>query len=155
MTSIDRPDPALLGHLLAEHRDLFQQLSCLRTSLAAEEAPGCDRVAEIVRAIAALREHLADHFQQEEEGGFLEESVARMPRLGASAAEVLAQHPRLLADLDALVGRFATPGVAPCASEWRGVRAAFEDFMLRMQAHERAENAVVQQGYNEDLGIDV
>jgi hypothetical protein len=31
---------------------------------------------------------------------------------------------------------------------------AFDVFMHRMQAHERAENAVVQQGYNEDLGLD-
>jgi hypothetical protein len=33
MPSIDRPDPVILGHLLSEHRELFQQLSALRTML--------------------------------------------------------------------------------------------------------------------------
>jgi hypothetical protein len=154
MPSIERTDPTILGHLLAEHRELFQQLCNLRASLAADAAPGCDRVREVVRAITGLRSHLADHFQQEESGGFLEESVARMPRLGAAATEVLAQHPRLLAELDALVARCGEAPEAPCDEAWRGVREAFEGFMVRMQAHERAENAVVQQGYNEDLGID-
>ncbi len=154
MASIERSDPAILGHLLAEHRELFQQLSNLRAALATESPPGCDRVREVVSAIGGLRSHLADHFHQEETGGFLEESVARMPRLGAAATEVLGQHPQLLADLDALVARFGDARTAPCAEEWRGVRGAFEAFMARMQAHERAENAVVQQGYNEDLGID-
>lgn len=154
MTSIDRPDPVILGHLLSEHRELFQQLSALRTMLASESPPGCDRLRELGRAITALRGHLADHFHQEESGGFIEEAVARMPRLGSAATEVLGQHGALLADLDRIVARFGNAGEAPCAEEWRGMHEAFDAFMRRMQAHERAENAVVQQGYNEDLGLD-
>jgi len=154
MPSIDRPDPVILGHLLSEHRELFQQLSALRTMLAAEAPPGCDRLRELVRAIATLRGHLADHFRQEESGGFLEEAVARMPRLGSAATEVLGQHGALLADLDRIVDRFADAGEAPCTAEWLAMHDAFDTFMRRMQAHERAENAVVQQGYNEDLGLD-
>lgn len=154
MPPIERPDPAFAGHLLAEHGELFQHLSRLRASMTDDAPPGCARVREIVTAIGALRTRLADHFRQEEEGGLLEESVARMPRLGSAAADVLAEHPRLLADLDAIRARFADADDAPCADAWRGVRSAFAGFVERMQAHERAENAVVQQGYNEDLGID-
>jgi hypothetical protein len=154
MPSIDRPDPVILGHLLSEHRELFQQLSALRAMLAAESPPGCERLREIVRAVAALRGHLADHFRAEESGGFIEEAVARMPKLGAAATEVLGQHGALLDDLDRMVNRFADVGEAPCAEAWRGMHEAFDAFMRRMQAHERAENAVVQQGYNEDLGLD-
>lgn len=154
MPSIDRPDPVILGHLLSEHRELFQQLSALRAMLAAESPPGCERLREIVQAVAALRGHLADHFRAEESGGFIEEAVARMPRLGSAATEVLGQHRDLLADLDRMVDRFADVGEAPCTEAWRGMHEAFDAFMRRMQAHERAENAVVQQGYNEDLGLD-
>ena len=154
MTSIERPDPVILGHLLSEHRELFQQLAALRTMLAAESPPGCERLRELVRAIKTLRGHLADHFRQEETGGFIEEAVARIPRLGSAAKEVLDQHASLLADLDRIVDRFADAGEAPCAEEWRAMHEAFDAFMQRMQAHERAENAVVQQGYNEDLGLD-
>lgn len=154
MASLDRTDPVFLGHLLAEHRELFAQLTAIRGALADAAPPGCERVREIVAAIGGLRGHLADHFRQEELGGILEESVSRMPRLGSAAAEVLAEHPRLLSDLDAIVERFGGGDLPPCAAEWSGVREAFQRFMARMQAHERAENAVVQQGYNEDLGLD-
>lgn len=154
MPPIERPDPGFAGHLLAEHGELFQQLSRLRSAMADESPPGCERVREIVAAIRALRGRLDVHFRQEEEGGLLEESVARIPRLSAAAADVLAEHPRLLADLDAITVRFGGTDAAPCADAWRGVRVAFATFVERMQAHERAENAVVQQGYNEDLGID-
>jgi iron-sulfur cluster repair protein YtfE (RIC family) len=154
MTPIDRPDPVIMGHILAEHRELFEQLTALRTMLATESPPGCERLRELVRAIATLRVHLADHFRQEEMGGFLEEAVARMPRLGSAATDVLGQHPQLLADLDALVAQFGNVDDAPCAEAWRQTHLAFEAFMRHMQAHERAENAVVQQGYNEDLGLD-
>ena len=77
-----------------------------------------------------------------------------MPRLGSAATEVLGQHGALLTDLDRIVDRFADAGEAPCAAAWRDMHEAFDVFMHRMQAHERAENAVVQQGYNEDLGLD-
>lgn len=154
MTPIDRTDPVIMGHILSEHRELFEQLSTLRTMLATESPPGCERLRELVRAIATLRRHLADHFRQEETGGFLEEAVARMPRLGSAASDVLGQHPQLLGELDAIVARFGDADVAPCADAWLEVHRAFEGFMRRMQEHERAENAVVQQGYNEDLGLD-
>lgn len=154
MPPFERPDPAFAGHLLAEHGELFQQLSRLRAAMDDEAPPGCQRLREILAAIRGLRGRLAGHFRQEEEGGLLEESVARIPRLAADAALVLAEHPRLLADLDAITARFGAADDAPCADAWRGARAAFAAFVERMQAHERAENDVVQQGYNEDLGID-
>ena len=51
MTPIDRTDPVIMGHILSEHRELFEQLSTLRTMLATESPPGCERLRELVRAI--------------------------------------------------------------------------------------------------------
>ncbi|RLS31764.1 MAG: hypothetical protein DWH79_09105 [Planctomycetota bacterium] len=154
MTSIDRADPGILSHLLAEHRELWNQLSAVRCALAAPAPADCTEVKGIVASIQILREHLASHFSQEECGGFMEESVARMPRLNHAVSDVLREHPLLLADLDAIVSRFGSAaGQTPCADAWREIGASFEAFAARIQAHERAENDVVQQGYNEDLGL--
>ena len=46
MPSIDRPDPVILGHLLAVHREWFQQRSALRTMLAADSPPAAIELAE-------------------------------------------------------------------------------------------------------------
>jgi hypothetical protein len=150
MAAIDRPDPAIMGHLLAQHRELHDLLLEARDAFAAStHAAGA--VATAHRRLTGLRQHLARHFAQEEEGGFLEESLARMPRLAAAARNVLADHPTLLVELDGLLERLAARDIDD--EVWRQAGHDFEVFASHLLAHERNENAVVQQGYNEDLGL--
>jgi len=151
MSQIDRSDPVILGHVLAEHRELFAQTMAVRSALCATHTPTHEDVAAILAALRLLREHLRSHFEQEECGGFLEESIARMPRLAQAATAILGQHPGLLAELDRLIDRLATGDIS--AAAWRRAGHDFEAFSANMSAHERSENAVVQEGYNEDLGL--
>lgn len=146
MAPHDRTDPVILGHILAQHRELHEQITAARAAFSAGP------VAAARRALETLRGHLAAHFRQEERGGFLEESITRVPRLSAAAAGVLGEHPALLAELDGLIARLATPDGA--ASPWAGAGHDFEAFCAHLRAHEKNENAVVQAGYNEDLGLD-
>lgn len=136
-----------MGHILAQHRDLHAQLTAVRACLA---APG-RRVVALREALEHLRSHLRSHFQQEEAGGFLEESIARMPRLAAAARQVLEEHRALLAEIDDLIGRLRADD---SVGSWDAVVVAVERFATHLLEHERNENAVVQQGYNEDLGLD-
>ena len=147
MASIDRADPVIMGHLLAQHRELHDLLVDCRAGF---EGPSGAAAAARDR-LTALRDHLARHFAQEEQGGYLEESLTRMPRLSRAVRDVLAEHPRLLADLDGLLERLAARDIA--AEAWRQAGHDFEAFASRLLAHERNENAVVQEGYNEDLGL--
>ena len=67
MASIDRADPVIMGHLLAQHRELHDLLVEARGAF--EQPAG-----EVARADAAARQgvrrqHLARHFAQEERGG--------------------------------------------------------------------------------------
>jgi hypothetical protein len=151
MTSIDRSDPVILGHVLAEHRDLFHLLLSVRSALVAAGLPTPDRRSAVLASMHHLRDHLADHFAQEEQGGFLEEAVSRVPRLSAAMRSILGQHPGLLADLDRLIGDLEASPADPGA--WVRASRDFEAFSARMTDHERSENAVVQSGYNEDLGL--
>ncbi|MEI6240011.1 MAG: hypothetical protein WCR51_06455 [Planctomycetia bacterium] len=146
----DRPDPVILGHVIAEHRELFLRMQSIRTALA-DRRQRHDRVAEICTALVDLREHLRVHFEQEESGGFMEESIARMPRLAPAVTAIMRQHPALLAELDALIETLSRGDIS--AETWARAGRDFEHFSTTMQAHERSENAVVQDGYNEDLGL--
>ena len=136
---------------MAEHRELFCQMMAVRSALADKGTLSPDRVDAMLAALHALRDHLRCHFEQEEQGGFLEESIARMPRLGPAAAAIMKQHPALLAELDALITLLSAGAVS--AATWEQVGRSYECFAAHMQAHERSENAVVQEGYNEDLGL--
>jgi hypothetical protein len=141
----ERTDPVIVGHLLAQHRELHERLTAARAAFAAGRG-------EAHRVLCGLREHLAAHFLQEERGGFLEESIARMPRLAAAAGRVVCEHPLLLAKLDGLIERLAVADIP--AMSWACVGRDFEEFCGHLLAHERNENAVVQEGYNEDLGLE-
>ena len=151
MAMTDRPDPIILGHVLAEHRELFTRMQGLKSAFSAAQPTTATRAAEVRAALADLREHLRAHFEQEETGGFLEESIARMPRLAPAATAIVRQHPALLAQLDALIETLAGGDISP--ETWARAGRDFEHFSATMSAHERSENAVVQEGYNEDLGL--
>ena len=149
MLPAGRVDPVILGHLLGQHRDLHARLLALRADFAAATAsPPLDAIR---RRLVDLRDHLGEHFGQEEKGGFLEESIARMPRLSAAAREVVAEHPQLLAELDALLAALPVGDIREEA--WQAAGCRFATFTDHLLAHERNENAVVQQGYNEDFGF--
>lgn len=151
MASIDRSDPVILGHVLAEHQDLFNRLTMARRAFAADAPLTAEEFATLQACLASLRDHLREHFAQEERGGFLEEAVARMPRLGTAVAALVAQHPTLLAELDKIIA--SLPSSTGSAVAWQQAGQAFAEFAAHMMGHERSENAVVQEGYNEDLGL--
>lgn len=145
MPSLDRPDPIVLGHLLVQHRDLHRLVQAVREALEPPHNAGA------VRGTArGLREHLAVHFAQEEQGGFMEEAIARMPRLSAAVTHVLRDHPGLLAELDRWIESLP---VSDDPSAWVTAASDFAVFADHLLEHERNENAVVQEGYNEDLGL--
>jgi iron-sulfur cluster repair protein YtfE (RIC family) len=146
-----RVDPVILGHLLGQHRDLHARLLALRADFAVGHDADPPSAKAVRDRLQELRDHLREHFVQEEQGGFLEESIARMPRLSVAAREVVAEHPRLLAELDTLVDKLPTQDVRN--DSWDEAAHGFAAFTEHLLAHERNENAVVQQGYNEDFGF--
>jgi hypothetical protein len=151
MASIDRSDPVILGHVLAEHRDLFNLIQSVRRAFAAPDEPTAVHRTAVLESLRSLRCHLQIHFAQEESGGFLEEAVTRMPRLSAAMRSILGQHPALLQELDVVIAGLESAAVSQPA--WEAASRSYERFADHMTAHEQRENAVVQEGYCEDLGL--
>jgi len=151
MAAIDRADPIIMGHILVGHRHLHDLVAAARAAFQAAGVAATGTTADVHERLVTLRHHLHSHFAEEESGGHLEESVSRMPRLNGAVKAVLAEHPALLAELDALILRLARREM-PHAS-WEQAVRDFEAFARHLMAHERGENAVVQEGYNEDLGL--
>ncbi|MFN7812099.1 MAG: hypothetical protein ACK5SI_05490 [Planctomycetia bacterium] len=151
MAGYDRVDPVIMGHVLAQHRELHEQLTAVRHAFSASAGTQPDRAAIVHELLGTLREHLRQHFRQEEAGGFMEESLARMPRLARAARDVIGQHPGLLVEADRLIAALPTTHHQYISVDAGAL--AIESLAAHLLDHERQENAVVQDGYNEDLGL--
>jgi hypothetical protein len=131
-----------LEHMRLEHLRLNQALrqvqEMLLEVLQKDAVNGRRRL--VTERLTDLRGKLAAHFAQEEEGGYLEEAAVRVPRLSGQVQGIEAEHAQLLEGLDAVI---AGAAVLPL----RDVLARFGDFKRRLQAHERAENRVMAQGF--------
>lgn len=143
-----------LEQALAEHHDLHrtvEEIGSLLDSVPASEA-GAALAAQALRRVDDLRGKLRQHFAQEEEGGYLEEAIARLPSLAPQAAVLQKQHAEFMQLADRLVGD-ARAAATP-ADVWRVLHDGFKTYSKKLLAHEAAENSLLQRAYNVDLGIE-
>jgi iron-sulfur cluster repair protein YtfE (RIC family) len=143
------PCSPYVAHLKEEHREVHALVSGVRRQVEALTGADLPRQLPVVRRVLGdLRQRLARHFAEEEGGGCLEEAAARLPRLGAAVQQIENEHPRLLAQLDAVLDRVR--GTLD-AQAWPDVLVGFGDFARALAQHEALENRVLEQGFNEDL----
>jgi hypothetical protein len=142
-----------LANIVAEHRNLQQRCKQLRqlVSQPREEAGLTAAICELSLQVRELRDLLKLHLVREAAGGYLEEAVARVPRLSPEADAVERQHPELLRELAALIEAVKT--ARPSLDNWARIGRTVERFVVGLLAHESAENQILQQGFNEDPAI--
>jgi len=133
---------AYVGHLRAEHTRVHQLIQEVQTDLAAAAA-GRDRE-RVVRHLQRLRDELARHFEMEEDGGCLEDAACRCPRLSAEITRIEHEHPLLLRMLERLIDRAATSDIGCNTADFV---EAFHRLVKTVQAHEVAENRVVEEAF--------
>lgn len=142
-----------IDHLAAEHRHVDQLLhQALQMFPSWEELDLADWLLRITDQFRKVRNSLAHHFQQEEEGGCLEEAVARAPGLAAEAEVLTGEHARLLKRLDDLVRKAETAPQVLAARQ--ALEREFRDTVAAIHRHEEAENHIIERGFNVSLQHD-
>jgi iron-sulfur cluster repair protein YtfE (RIC family) len=104
---------------------------------------GDPRFGEMGTRLEQIRSDLSRHFTHEDRGGCFGKIAAAHPELAERIARIEAQHEELLGDLDEMIERLET--CEPGFSSWGDARTAFESFLNRLEQHERAESAVLDQ----------
>jgi hypothetical protein len=94
----------------------------------------------------AIQTELAHHFRDEEQGGCLEEAVARCPPLSADVQKIEAQHDDLLARLSELIDRCQCCGL-PTPQQARCLEQELRQIVRELRIHEALENKIMQQGF--------
>jgi hypothetical protein len=137
---------AYVDHMLAEHRRVER---LVRRTLAVipawEEADQPQWLPLMVQGLTSIRVELAHHFQSEEQGGCLEEAVARCPPLATDVQCVQRQHNELLEHLDELIARCQT--TAASAAKARAVDQELRHVVRELRLHEAHENRIMQRGF--------
>ncbi|HWB09686.1 MAG TPA: hemerythrin domain-containing protein [Pirellulales bacterium] len=130
----------------AEHRELGSLLQRLRRALGNGRPWSASAARDASRAIEELQTHLRHHFAQEEEGGYLEQALVAAPRFSGQATELLQQHPVMVAQVAEAVrtARRATSD----STAWPVLKEQVKKLLGSLVAHEKAENAIVQQAFN-------
>jgi Hemerythrin HHE cation binding domain len=133
-------------HLRIEHSHIDRSLEELQHLLAqavewSKENPSPALLARLVQ----LREQLVHHFQEEEEGGCLEEAQSRSPCLSEDVRTLQAEHAGFLEALDRMIAEAELAGREPGGLQ--SVQKAFNDFLQGLHAHESAENRILLFGF--------
>ena len=136
-----------------QHHDLVQRVQQIRGLIEQTIAKG-DLAEAFVRArseLGQLRDQMESHFLLEAMGGYLEEAVARLPRLAHEAMLLEHQHVQLIAEVESLMELAAESPIS--AASWRQLGERYAAFAQRMLDHEAAEGRVLQEGFNEDAAV--
>ncbi|MFV2066268.1 MAG: hemerythrin domain-containing protein [Pirellulales bacterium] len=108
-----------------------------------------------VEELERLRDLLAMHFSLEEAFGYFEDPVSAAPRLSCRADALRAEHRELYVMLGEVIdlteqlqvdGRY-TAGMADEVFE------TFQAFSRRFEQHERAENELILEAFDDDIGV--
>ncbi len=140
---------SLLGHIHCQHRQMTSMIHALDKACSVNR-PTTEECQNIFRQLHQLRDHMQQHFAEEDAGGCLEEAVVQSPHLAHHLREIEQQHSQLLTELDQII--LVTEGQSP--GFIRQQFDAIRSFTLRLLGHEALENHLLQAGFNEDLGLD-
>ena len=143
-TSARRGDYA---HAMAgDHRHLRTRLQQLQQSLAGAGLSNCQAEQELRR----LERELDEHFADEECGGFFAEILAACPEFGHRVQRLVDQHREFREALRSL--RRTCRLVCAESGARAGWLAAFSDFERCFVDHERAEQKLLLDATERDLG---
>lgn len=135
---------AYISHLEAEHRIIESVLAEVESELCTAFARKSADYQRFRDMLFALRQNLEHHFRGEDEGGCLEEAMARCPGLAEEAGDLLAERRGILRLLDHLIVQ-SDSRMRGCTSA--DYREAFGRFTRTLRMHEASEKRILNQAF--------
>src|SRR5262249_20673741 len=95
------PEKTFADALHDAYTDLLRNLQELDHAVGSGSGEG---PAELAAHLEEVREHLTEHFQLEEDGGYMAPLLKEEPRFAPTVKELLEEHRQMAATLDGLIG---------------------------------------------------
>jgi hypothetical protein len=138
---------AVFEEVCREHRALGGKVARIRQALAGGSIPG----EEIAAMLLDLKDALKVHFSNEEFHGFFGEVTARAPYLSREANKLCAEHLEML-DTARRIAHFAVAG-GGSQCWWHELNTRFLAFADQLHRHEQDEDSLLQQAFQDDIGV--
>lgn len=130
--------------LARAHAALLKDLRRLKKSLS---LPDPDNLQEAMDRLDVLSRRLEQHFRLEEENGYMDAVLARSPYLERTIAKLKDDHEQLLK---------TARQISEAASTGRRIDDIFRDqiiaFIEAVRDHEKRENILIEDAFNQDIG---
>lgn len=142
------PHNPYIGRLHREHRHINDRVNRIHSFLEQLTArlPTAAEIHQLTLELKGLYAELERHFDEEEQGGCIEDAVSRNPKLADEANRLFAEHAALLAQLSNLCRQLdENVEVVQSVSKVAGDFRVFAD---ALQTHEAFENSILHQGHN-------
>lgn len=141
---------AFLREIKEDNRRLREMLGEVRQALAHAEVVE-NHPRRTAQQLAELRDQIAIHFALEEAYGYFDDAVRFAPRFSAQAARLKAQHPVLFTQLNELV-ELAEDPVEPHGPWSEKICSCFTEFDTHLRGHEQAEEQLILDVFESDIG---
>jgi iron-sulfur cluster repair protein YtfE (RIC family) len=150
---LDRVLHGFVDAMKCEHRQIEQLLHLLELTLDEASVNGRSLAVRdtVLDQLDKLDHCLAEHFKREEEGGFLEDVMAAVPRFADEAGRLLKEHEEMLRHLRELA-REARENVEVFRTDWQSFAATMRNLIRQLTSHELRENSLLQRAANVSNG---
>ena len=151
-TSTVTVNAAFLKEIKDVNQDLWEIVAALR-EVTCNPYHVRSRRYQFVGMLEDLRDHLALHFALEEAYGYFDEPLQVDPRLCTRAKDLRAQHQELyLKVCDLIDHAMELHDGHNLNTLARMLVAEYSEFDAQLQLHEQAENDLIQQEWDDDIG---
>jgi hypothetical protein len=137
-----------------EHADLRKVIKEIETDIRKEPSKE-DFTAwklDFMRRFRDFQNELVKHFDLEEEGGFMEDLVARAPHHARQVDALELEHEDIATRLGAIADDLKRMN-EHTMSELPGVRKRVQEVLEVLHSHEEAERDLIQKAYFQDIGV--
>ena len=143
--------PAFMQEIKDDDRRLKRLLNQFRQLVVGRSMTDLDGL-RLETLIREVRDRIVFHFALEEAYGYFEDPITVAPRLCDRIEQLRSEHGELHADACRIMD-----ALGESESRARLNLAAIQEmcceFLHRFDAHEAAENALIVQAFNEDIGV--
>lgn len=137
-----------------DHQRLRMQESALEAELSKDVQASTfdDWRLRFLKQLREFQYRLLRHFDLEEDGGFMADLVAHVPRMSDKIDALEAEHVELLARLESII---ADVKRVDNLSQWENValKARIISLLRALRQHEATECALIQEAYYQDIGV--
>lgn len=145
---------AFLREIKEDNQRLKELLAELREVLGERGSPEWLTRYALIEKLGNFRDQLATHFALEEAFGYFDEPLKAAPQLAERAEELRQQHADLFVRLCRLVDQAEDDYQRePHERAFRLIAERFHQFDADLQVHEQAENELIMEAFNADIGV--